>query len=383
MPDPDERTDELLEAGLILASELSTEKVLQRIVELAVSVTGAKYGALGVLGSDGSIEQFITVGVSAEERARIGDPPSGKGILGVIIETQSPLRLSEIGEDPRSIGFPANHPPMHSLLGAPVKARGKTFGNIYLTEKQGAAEFDEADEHALLVLASQAGVAVENAFLYDELQESQAQLRDLAVLRDRERIAKELHDGVIQSLFAIGMGLQAASAGATDDEISSRIESSVEEIDVVIRDLRNYIFGLGPGILADRRLEEAIRELAAEFADKTGVAVAVQVDSRVAGELASVAADIVQLTREALSNVGRHAEAETCAITLVADEHGALLEVDDDGKGFEDGAARPNQGGQGLKNIRDRVQDMGGDSSVTSKPGEGTTLRVRIPLRPS
>src|ERR687887_1263153 len=165
------RDERLLEAGLILSSELSLPTILQRIVELAAEITGARYGALGVLGRDGRITEFITTGMSQAERAAIGHIPVGRGILGVLIDEAAPLRLRDIADDPRSVGFPPAHPPMRSFLGAPVTARGRVFGNIYLTEKQGAGEFDADDEHALVVLAAQAGVAVENARLYEEARD--------------------------------------------------------------------------------------------------------------------------------------------------------------------------------------------------------------------
>jgi len=158
--------DQLLESVLVLASDLSIQGVLQRIIELAVKLTDARYGALGVVGSDGRLLDFITSGITAEERQAIGPLPVGKGILGVLIKEAKPLRLSRISNDPRHVGFPPNHPPMKSFLGAPIKARGKVFGNIYLTEKQGAPEFDAEDEAAVVVLATHAGVAIENARLY-------------------------------------------------------------------------------------------------------------------------------------------------------------------------------------------------------------------------
>jgi signal transduction histidine kinase len=536
---PPDRTDALLQAGLTLVSELSLDAVLQRIVALATSLTDARYGALGVLGPEGVITEFITVGLEPSERARIGHPPIGRGILGVLISDARTLRLPEISRDPRSYGFPPNHPSMSSFLGAPVMARGRVFGNIYLTEKQGAAEFTEEDEHTIEVLAAQAGVAIENARLHEEsLQRerrleamaeiatatiggrpveeilslvarrahelldadlatvavpsgpdellliaaegeagdelrgtvfplgqsisgdvvrtgdhvvvddisadpraaqpvvqsgavgpavfvplpgtqaapigtlmvangleggtfadadvtalrafaqqaaggveyarAQDELRRLLVLEDRERIAKELHDGVIQALFAVGMGLQGTAALARDPDIERRMEDAVGEIDHVIRDLRNYIFGLRPGILADRQLDQALRSLAAEFEERTGVTTVVDVDVRVAAELSSKAADVVQLAREALSNVGRHAAAQTCRLALVAEDNQAVLEIDDDGTGFEPHAVRP--GGQGLGNLRSRAQALGGTRSIASSPRAGTTVRVRLPL---
>ncbi len=533
-----ERRDLLLEAGMVLASELSLRAVLQRIVELAVKVTGARYGALGVLGSEGYISHFETTGVTEEQRRAIGHYPIGLGILGVLIHEAEPLRLRSIEDDPRHVGFPPNHPKMRSFLGVPVKARGKVFGNIYLTEKQGAEEFDEPDEHALEILASQAGLAIENAALYEEARTGERRLdavrevstrileggtpeevlglvadrarelvgaalatiatpggdgelelaavsgerreellgrrfpvegsisgtvmrtgepvalgdagsegdtrqpvfslsgigpclfvpllasgspsgtllvanptggrpftpedmevvqtfagqasvaieygrarRDLerlAVLEDRERIAKELHDGVIQSLFAVGMGLQGAAALSKDPEIERRVDGAVGEIDRVIRDLRSYIFGLRPGILADRRLDQALHELTADFEAKTGVVTVAQVDPEVAARLSSRASDMVQLVREALSNVGRHAGAATCRVSLVAEGSMAVLEIDDDGRGF-DPAKRPGTG-QGMGNLRERARSLGGDIRVDSESGQGTTVRAMLPM---
>lgn len=372
-----DRADLLIDAGLALASELSLDAVLERIVELAVDITGSRYGALGVLGEDGLIHDFITQGVTPAEREAIGDPPTGHGILGLLMTEGQPLRVADVVADPRSVGFPPHHPQMHSLLGAPIVARGRIFGNIYVTEKLGAEEFTDDDQRALQVLATQAGVAVENARLYQETRRAQGELRRLEVLDERERIAKELHDGVIQALFAVGMSLQGAAALATDEVIISRIESSVEDIDQAIRDLRNYIFGLRPGILADHQLDQALRELAAEFESHSGVVTVVDVDPTVAAGLASVASDVVQLTREALSNVGRHAAAATCRVSLRRHDGAACLEIDDDGKGFELGGETV---GLGLGNLRDRVASLGGSFEIQSHAGEGTTVRVTMPL---
>lgn len=535
-----DRKDQLLESALILSSDLSLTVVLHRIIELAVKLTDARYGALGVVSADGRLHDFITIGITPEERQAIGPLPVGEGILGVLIREAKPLRLRRIEDDPRHVGFPPHHPPMASFLGAPVKARGKVFGNIYLTEKQGAAEFDAEDEAALVVLANQAGVAIENARLYEESRRrgqwldavreissailagaetngvlqtvarrarelvdaatativtptsdgrrdsltisvadgahagelvgmrvpmqgsvsgdvitsgqataladaskdgrtyqpmiaignmgpmvlvplvlrgspfgtlavanpvggsafdedavrlletfadqasvaleygrAQHELNRLSVLDERERIGRELHDGVIQSLFSVGMGLQATATRSGDPEVESRIEGAVAEIDRAIRDLRNYIFGLRPGILADRQLEQALQDLAREFEEKSGVTTVTDIDSAVAAELAPRAADLVQLTREALSNVGRHAQASTCRVSLRRDGDDAVLEIDDDGQGFD--ASAP-QTGHGLRNLKDRGIAIGGRVTIESTSGEGTTVQIAIPL---
>ncbi|MEO8477170.1 MAG: GAF domain-containing sensor histidine kinase [Actinomycetota bacterium] len=373
-----DRNRMLIEAGLALAAELDLEAVLTRIIALAVDLTGATYGAIGVLGETAPrIERFITQGIDEATRARIGDHPVGEGILGLLIEERRPMRIPDIGSDPRSAGFPPNHPPMRSFLGAPVSALGHIFGNIYLTEKRGAHEFSEEDEAALVVLATQAGAAIENARLIEESQLAQQELARLELLEERERIAKELHDGVIQSLFAVGMSLQGAAGMVRDSEIARRIEASVEDIDRAIRDLRNYIFGLRPGILADRQLGQALKELAAGFQERTEVLTIVDVDEHIASELASRASDIVQLTREALSNVGRHASATSCRVSLRRIDDGAQLEIDDDGVGFDvDGAPV----GMGLGNLRARVESLGGRLTIVSVTGEGTTIRATLPL---
>lgn len=170
-PPADSSQSALLEAGVLLASELSLPVLLRRLVDIAMQITEARYGALGVTGPDGTIVEFINLGMSDEERLAIGPTPTGRGILGALIRDQRPLRLTRLQDDPHSVGFPAHHPPMTSFLGAPVRALGKVFGNLYLTEKQGAAPFTASDEAAVLTLATQAGVAIANAQLYQELEQ--------------------------------------------------------------------------------------------------------------------------------------------------------------------------------------------------------------------
>jgi signal transduction histidine kinase len=366
----------LIEAGMVLASELTLDAVLQRIVELAVDLTGARYGALGVLTPDGlTIQDFLTVGITPEQRATLGDPPMGHGLLGALTREPGPLRIPDIGADPRSVGFPPNHPPMTSLLGARIIGRGTVFGNLYLTDKQGAEIFDEEDERILVVLATQAAIAVENARLHDETERKGVELQRLQVLEERERIGKELHDGVIQSLFAVGMSLQGLASSTADAEAARRLEAAVEDVDGAIRDLRNYIFGLRPGILADRQLDQALKEMASEFAARTGVVTVVDVDGELASLLASRAGDVVQLVREALSNVSRHAEATTCRISLRRGDGGVVLEIDDDGRGFDVDATT---WGMGLRNLGERAESLGGVLEVESTPGEGTTVRATL-----
>lgn len=380
-PISDDRLGRLIDAGMSLASELSLPAVLQRIVDLAAELTGARYGALGVL-EEGLLTEFHTTGITAEQRSAIGALPVGHGLLGEIIQQPYPLRIPEIAEHPHSSGFPPNHPPMHSFLGAPVTARGEVFGNIYLTDKKGASAFTDEDERTVVVLAVQAGIAIDNARLYEEATHARGELERLAVMEDRERIARDLHDGAIQSLFAVGMGLQGAAQLSGEAGTQERLELAVGEIDRVIRDLRNYIFGLRPGILADRQLAQALQDLTKDFQAKSGVTTVTSINADVAAELASRAADIVHFTREALSNVGRHADATTCRVSLWRRGHEAVLEIDDDGSGFDQSALREDgtDGGSGLRNLADRAEGLGGRANVTAVLGEGTTVAVALPL---
>jgi signal transduction histidine kinase len=170
----------LLEAGMALASELSLDSLLQRLTELAADLTDARYAALGVIDPTGShLERFITHGLDDETRTAIGDPPHGRGILGALITDASPLRLHAISDDPRSVGFPPNHPPMSSFLGVPVLLRGVAYGNLYLTEKDGGADFTGEDQALVELLASQAAVAIENARLYESATRWSRQLESL------------------------------------------------------------------------------------------------------------------------------------------------------------------------------------------------------------
>jgi two-component system, NarL family, sensor histidine kinase DevS len=211
------------------------------------------------------------------------------------------------------------------------------------------------------------------------------ELRRLAVMEERERIARELHDGAIQALFAVGMGLQATAARTGEPEVTRRLHAAVGELDRVISDLRSYIFGLRPGVLAGQHIDQALRRLAEEIAIPAGVTTVVEVEEQVGAALGAHAADLVQLVREALSNVVRHAGATTCRVSLywrqsaegVSRGRVAVLEVDDDGDGFDPRASHP---GHGLGNLRARAGALGGTLELKSVAGEGTTVKVLIPM---
>ena len=235
--DPD-RLRDLLDAVLGINSDLSLPHVLRHIVEAAVKVIGARYGALGVLSERGDfLSEFVNVGIPPEDVAAIGHLPDGHGILGLLILDARPLRLADLNRHPESYGFPAHHPPMRSFLGVPISVRGQVFGNLYLTEKQSAAEFSDEDEGLAIALARATGVAIENARLH-------ARVRDLTLVEDRERIAADLHDTVIQRLFATGLSLQSTIRRISPPEVAQRVETAITDLDDTIRQIRSTIFGL-------------------------------------------------------------------------------------------------------------------------------------------
>ena len=367
----DAALERLADAADALAGELSLEDVLDTITQVAAQVTGARYAALGVVGETGTITRFLTHGISEDQIRAIGHYPTGKGILGLLIREPRIIRLEDIQAHPASYGFPDNHPPMTTFIGAPVRSGGRIYGNLYLTEKPHG--FDERDEQVLLVLAAQAGSAIENAILSQRLQ-------DLAVQEERDRISRELHDGVIQSLFSIGMGLESAR-GLIDkdpDRVKQRIASSVDALDGAIRELRNYIFRLRPHEAASLGLERGIAELAREYEVNAIVRpelrIAPALDARVPKR---VVPDVLQITREALSNVAKHAGASRVTIRALVAGDGLTLEVEDDGSGF---TPEEPYVGHGVGNMRERVQVIGGVLTIESQAGSGTLVRAEIPL---
>lgn len=371
MSEADERLLGLADAAAALAGELSLDAVLEAIIDAAARATGARYAALGVLGEDQTISRFIHRGLDEATVAAIGELPRGKGLLGLLIRDPRIVRTDDIAAHPASYGFPPNHPPMHSFLGAPVRSRGRVYGNLYLTEKPGG--FDARDEELIAVLAVQAGTAIENAELAERLQ-------SMAVADERDRISRELHDGVIQALFSIGMGLESARGLVrTDpDRVDERIDSAVDALDGAIRELRNYIFHLRPGHAAVMGLERGLTELAREHEVNTVVRPRLDVQAGIdAGVPEALVPDLLQVVREALSNVAKHAEASSVTVAARdADGHVEVV-VTDDGVGFVPG--RP-QVGRGLDNIRERAAALDAAYEVDSAPGTGTTVRVRVPL---
>ncbi|GAA1862195.1 sensor histidine kinase [Actinomadura bangladeshensis] len=532
-----DRVHALLEAVVSIGGELDLATVLRRIVEAATTLVDARYGALGVIGEEGErLVRFVTTGVSDEEIEAIGHWPHGEGILGLLIREPHALRLADLAEHPASSGFPANHPPMRTFLGVPIRVRDEVFGNLYLTEKAGGGPFEEEDEVVVTALATAAGVAIENARLYEETRrrerwlEASAEIstallsgtdthdvidlvarrareiadarlssvtlvdetgraavleaadgegahrlrgkrlelersvsgrvfaegaalrladgsaavaeagapagvpvgpllvvplgtgpsargtitvinppggalfsdgtrrlleafagqaavaleladrrRDterLALLEDRDRIAKDLHDTVIQRLFATAMTLMAAIKITQKREVATRVQRAVDDLDDTIRQIRSTIFAL-QAPPDEESLRSRVHALVDAAAERLGFAPSV----RLAGLLDTAVDDaageqLLAVVQEALSNVARHARAGEAAIVIDVGDDDLTLRVEDDGVGIPEGGRR-----SGLRNMRERAEDLGGSFSTRARPGGGTILVWRVPLK--
>ena len=365
---------QLLDAVLTIGGDFDLPAMLQRIVQSAADLVDARYAALGVLDDTGSrLSQFITVGIDDEGRRRIGALPQGHGILGLLIVDAKPLRLPDLREHPDSYGFPPHHPPMRSFLGVPIRVRDEVFGNLYLTDKTTAEVFTDVDEELVVGLAAAAGVAIDNARLH-------ARVHDLVLAEDRARIARDLHDTVIQRLFATGLGLQGAAALIRHDPeaAAARVETAVDDLDVTVKEIRSAIFALEVERAGAPALRTRVLDLVAELAPALGTEPTVVFDGPVdAATPDDLAADVLATVREALSNVARHASAGRVDVRLTAAGGELVLCVADDGVGPPPaGAPR----GRGLANLRARADRRGGSLDLRPGDGGGTVLEWRVPL---
>ncbi|MBX8688757.1 GAF domain-containing protein [Mycobacterium sp. 20091114027_K0903767] len=525
-----DRIDGLVEAMLAVTSGLDLEVTLSTIVRTAIELVDARYGALGVRGDDHELTEFVYQGIDDETRALIGHLPEGHGVLGVLIDDPKPIRLDDIHQHPASVGFPPNHPPMRTFLGVPVRIRDEVFGNLYLTDKTNGQPFSEDDEVLVEALASAAGVAVENARLYQlsrdrqawiaatrdigtellggtdpatvfrmvadkalkltgadrivvavpdgdvpasgddtlvvaatagsptaidsipvsrqaaedavgaafrdgtphrldrleldgsggpalvlplravdtvagvlvairadgargftaeqldmaaafadqaavawQLASSQRSVRELEILADRDRIARDLHDHVIQRLFAVGLSLQGTIPRTKSPEVRQRLTGTVDDLQAVIQEIRTAIFDLHGAQAGTTRLRQRLDDVIAQFADAP-----IHTSTRFVGPLSVVDATLADhaeaVLREAISNAVRHSGATELSVVIdVADD--LSIEVSDNGCGI---AAEVTE--SGLGNLRARALSAGGRFTITDRRGGGTVLRWAAPL---
>jgi two-component system sensor histidine kinase DevS len=545
----EERLATLHQASLELVGVLSVDEVLTRIVDLARTQAGARYAALGMIGEDGKIERFIPVGMTPEQVEHIGNLPEGKGMLGAVMVERSAIRIPEIGVDPRSDGFPPNHPEMSPFLGVPIISGDHLLGLIYLTNKEDHFEFSEADQRVIEILAAYAAVAISNAQLYQDVVERDQSLlkrnqdlalinsmaaavtssleidnilqqalervldyldveageiflagengqvfqlathlgkivdsfwtRDsfslgegpigqvaesgkpmvsinperevgyfrnevtesglccvacipmatrgsvvgvmcvaakqpqnfdervldlllsigtwaalsienvhlgrqaqrLAVLEERERIGMDLHDGIIQSIYAIGLALDYARTALDEEPYSARakIDQAIEGLDTTIRDIRSYILDLRPRQFRGEDLVQGLEQLVEEFnTNSRSQAILLGPRNGLGGLPTANATALFHICQEALANAAKHAKAGLVDVRILTSDERVILEVTDDGLGF-DLRKTSSTLGHGLSNMHFRAQKVGGDVEINSEPGSGTTVMAWVP----
>lgn len=361
-----DRLSTLIRSAAAVVGEVDLGEVLKRLITEAMSATGARYAALGVIGEHGVLSDFLYEGIDPDLAAEIGHLPTGRGVLGTVIREKEPLILESISDHPDSYGFPPNHPPMTNFLGVPITAGDSTFGNLYLTDKKGG--FSDEDLGVVDALSHIAGAAIQTARL-------QERLRLVAVVEDRQRIARDLHDSVIQDLFAVGLGLQGLTRRIDDPDTARLVDDAVDRLDTSVNSLRRYIFELKDPTQPAPRLDERLQHLVSRMGSAYPSTVRLSLDW-----LGPTNADdeIVMVVQEALSNSLRHAESDWVDITLTDHDEDVVIRVIDNGVGFDSWDV---PGGMGIANMRSRVQRLGGVMTIDSAQGEGTRVEVRLPVK--
>lgn len=360
----------LVEGAASVAGQVELAGILRSTVEFAKEITGARFAALGVIGEHGGLAEFITVGIDDDTARSIGEPPKGAGVLGLITSTGDTIRTDDLSAHPHSAGFPESHPEMGSFLGVPIRVGKDVFGNLYLTDKVGG--FTEEDEFLIEFLAVTAGSAVSTLRLQDRL-------RRAALLEDRERIARDLHDSIIQDLFAVGLNLQAARAQVDKDPagVQQKIDAAIDNLDGSISALRRYIFDLRPPVWARPTLREALADLVGQLSAPYRASVSLEVSCPSDLVPRHLADELVATVKEALSNALRHSRADSIEVRVGCGASQAVMTVADNGVGFD--PSGPGKG-LGLSNMANRVAAVGGSFRVDTTPGEGTVVRATFPL---
>jgi signal transduction histidine kinase len=528
-----DRLDGLLDAMLVVTSGLELDETLRTIVHTAIELVDARYGAVGVRGQDHELVEFIYEGIDEAMREQIGHLPEGRGVLGVLIDDPKPIRLDNISHHAASVGFPPNHPPMRTFLGVPVRIRDEVFGNLYLTEKANGQPFSEDDEVLVQALAAAAGIAIDNARLYEksknrqswieatrdigtellsgsdparvfrlvadecrtlsgaeltlvavpidpdvpasevdelvitatsgdglasasqlipvqgtligeafvqrtpgafdhfelvpgktgvtgpalvlplratdavagvlvalrpvgaqpfnteqldmmaafadqaalawQLASTQRQMRELSILTDRDRIARDLHDHVIQRLFAVGLALQGTIPRTRLPEVQQRLTECVDDLQDVIQEIRTAIFDLHGSSSGATRLRQRLDEAVAQFAT-SDLRTMVQYTGPLSVVDAVLADHAEAVVREAVSNTVRHADATTLAVNVTVGDD-LCIDIVDDGSGIP-----ANITGSGLTNLRERAEEVGGSFTLEKRPSGGTRLTWCVPM---
>ena len=362
-------------ATLDITAELSLEVVLKRVVEQARSLVGATYGAVSVIDKDHRIVSFNTAGISQQQREAIGPPPVGHGLLGVVMHHGQTLRLEELQKHPKSHGFPANHPPMRSLLAVPIPCKGPFLGNLYLTEKEETGVFTKDDEETLNRFALQAALAIDNAHLHE-------QVGDLAVAQERVRIAHEMHDGLAQVLGYVNTKVQAAEMymkKEKHEEAAGQLRELATAARQAYSDVRESIAGLRSLPGPERSLQDVLEEYLRRWEEMSGVSTTLRIDPSVQLK-PSQELQLVRVVQESLTNVRKHARAAHARVDLRREADEIVTVISDDGVGFNANARARGEFPQfGLSTMRERAESIGGSLTIESAQGTGTTVTLVLP----
>src|SRR5436190_4724457 len=360
------------DAVLTIAAERRVDAVLQKLADAARSLVAARYTAIGIPDGEGGFATFITSGMSDAQYEALGELPRTHGMLGAMLQTPAPYRTSNIQGDSRFEGWPAAHPNMRTFLGVPIVARGEVIGAFYLTEKKGerGAGFTDEDEELILTLAAHATIAIENARLYERS-------RELSTIEERKRLARELHDSVTQTLFSIGLTAEAAAALVDVDPARAKaeLEQLQELTQAAMREMRSLIFELRPAELETDGLMATLRKHVDVLTSVYDCEIAVSLDA--AHALApDVERGLLRIAQEALANALKHSGASRVELGLGTHDSVVVLRVADDGRGFDPAEAIARSRRLGLTSMRERVEALGGELTIDSAPGRGTTVTV-------
>ncbi len=363
------------DAVLAVAANLSVDEVLQKLVDAARELAGARYAALGIPDGEGGFRRFLVAGMGDELIASMGPLPRTHGMLGAMLEGREPYRTDDIHDDPRFRGWwPRRHPDMRSFLGVPIVSPGGTIiGAFYLTEKDGAATFDAEDQELIELLAAHASIAITNARLYE-------QSRELSILSERNRLALELHDVVSQKLFSVMLTAEAAATQMDRDPVAARaqIERLRELAREALDELRALILGLRPPELERDGLEGALRKEVEMIGAVHGTNVELQIEPGFSIETGDREAALLRIAHEALHNAVRHARAGHVTVRVSGAGGGLVVEVTDDGIGFDPDRPDLRSMHLGLTSMEERARELRGRLRIHSKPGTGTTVRIEL-----
>ncbi|MCW3065659.1 MAG: hypothetical protein JWN32_2831 [Solirubrobacterales bacterium] len=367
---------ELSDAVLAIAAERSLEPILQRMVATARELARARYAALGIPDGAGGFVRFITAGLTDEEVARIGPLPRTHGLLGAMLESSEPVRTPDIKAHPRYRWWPAAHPDMGSFLGVPVVSKERVIAAFYLTDREGQAAFSAADQDAIELLAAHAAVAIENARSYDLA-------RELSVIEERNRLARELHDSVTQRLFSLQLAAETAVTVLDRDVEAARTQlGRVQEMArEAMAELRAVIFELRPATVQDEGLLVALRKHVDVLRRVEQRQISFTADGGLPPVGTAVEGEAFRIAQEALNNALRHSGAARIWVRLAGRDGRLALEVGDDGIGFDPTSAGLRSRRLGLTSMEERADGLGGALRVDSKAGAGTRVTLEVPAR--